>query len=60
MKSFFPFFIIALCVGVFFMYMKPTFSVINERKEKLTEYQNVLDKVKEIKAKRDQLSSQYG
>lgn len=44
---------------MFFVYIKPTYSVISERKIKYEEYQNVLNKVKEIKAKRDQLSSAY-
>ena len=43
----------AICVSMYFIYMKPTYSVINQRQAKFAEYENVLSKVKEIKTKRD-------
>lgn len=49
----------AICVSMYFIYMKPTYSVINQRQAKFAEYENVLSKVKEIKTKRDDLSSKY-
>lgn len=59
MKSFIPFIIIGVCAGMFFVYMKPTYSKISERKMKYEEYETVLNKVKEIKDKRDALSAKY-
>ncbi len=49
----------AICVSMYFIYMKPTYMLINQKQAKFSEYQNVLNKVKEIKTKRDDLSSRY-
>lgn len=49
----------AVCISSYFFYIKPTFSVISQKKAKFQEYENVLNKVKEVKVKTDELSSKY-
>ncbi len=49
----------AICVSMFFIYMKPEYEYIKVRQAKLDEYNDVLNKVQKIKAKRDELSSKY-
>lgn len=59
MKSSIPFIIIAICISSYFVYIKPTIAVINQKKAKFQEYENVLNKVKEVKIKTEELSSKY-
>mgnify|MGYP003393638102 CR=1 FL=1 len=59
MKSFTPLIIVALCIGMYFMYMAPAWDEIAVKREKKAEYQNVLDRVKELKDMRDAVSAQY-
>ncbi|MFZ2522387.1 MAG: GspMb/PilO family protein [Minisyncoccia bacterium] len=59
MKSFIPFFIVAICVGMYFVYISPTIADINIKKERNSEYENVLNQVKELKQRRDTLSTLY-
>lgn len=44
---------------MYFVYISPTFTKISERNAKYTEYKDVLNKVNEIKNKRDALSAKY-
>lgn len=60
MKSVMPFIIMVICVSMYFFYIKPTYDVIQTRRAKFVEYQTVLNKVKEIKSIRDELSTKYG
>lgn len=48
-----------LCVGMYFMYLSPTIADIGIKRDKLTEYQDVLEKTKELKDLRDSLSTKY-
>lgn len=59
MKSILSIFIISVCVGAYFIYIKPLSADIKVLNVKKTEYNDVLNRVKEIKEKRDQLLSQY-
>lgn len=54
-----PFIIIGLCVGMYFMYISPTIADIQIKREKKSEYTNVLEKVRELKEQRDSLSTTY-
>lgn len=49
----------ALCISSYFFYTKPTLEVISLKKAKLDEYNTVLNKVKEIKVKREDLEAKY-
>lgn len=60
MKSFIPFIIMAICISSYFFYIKPELAIISSKQQKYTEYKNVLDKVKEIREKREALASKYG
>lgn len=59
MKSVIPFIIMALCISSYFFYVKPTMGVIAQKQAKLDEYNTVINKVKEIKVKREELETRY-
>lgn len=59
MKAITPFLIIAVCIGMYFVYMKPQLESINQKREKYAEYKNVLSRVQEISAIRDSLTQTY-
>jgi Tfp pilus assembly protein PilO len=59
MKSTIPFVIMAVCIGMYFVYIKPTIADIGEKRLKKAEYDNVLGRVQEIKQRRDTLSTKY-
>ena len=59
MKAIIPFIIIAICVGVYFMYISPIMDDINVKNQKKAEYVNVLNQAKELKVQRDAISAAY-
>ncbi|HEY0220606.1 MAG TPA: type 4a pilus biogenesis protein PilO [Candidatus Paceibacterota bacterium] len=59
MKSLTPFFVIVVCVGMYFVYIKDELVTISEKKSKYGEYQSVLNTVKDTKTLKDTLSSAY-
>ena len=59
MKSYISILIIALSIGMYFLYIKPMSIEIRGLNAKKDEYQNVLDRVKEIKDKRDAILLEY-
>ncbi|MBI4155753.1 MAG: type 4a pilus biogenesis protein PilO [Candidatus Zambryskibacteria bacterium] len=59
MKSLTPFIVIAISVGMYFVYISPGFVEINTQRNKITEYINVLEKSKELKNKRDSVLTAY-
>jgi Tfp pilus assembly protein PilO len=59
MKLILPIIIIALCVGMYFLYISPTALEIKSLAVKKAEYDNVLEKAREIKAKRDAVLADY-
>ena len=59
MKALTPFLIIGICVGMYFLYMGPVITEIKDLQAKKDEYTNVLNKVKEIKDRRDAVSAEY-
>ncbi len=54
-----PFIIIALCVGMYFLYISPMLGDIDERRGKLAEYRSALEQTKELKIQRDAAISAY-
>jgi Tfp pilus assembly protein PilO len=59
MKSFVPFIIIAICVGMYFMYISPLITDIEGLRAKKAEYVGVLEKAKDVKIKRDAALQAY-
>lgn len=59
-KSLLPFLIIGLSIGLYFMYIGPTWGEIGTLREKKAAYAAVLEQSKEIKAKREDLVAAYG
>ena len=59
MKSFVPFFILAICVGVYFMYESPSYSNIQTLTTEKNNYNQVLQEAKDVSAKRDQILASY-
>lgn len=59
MRSVIPFFIIGICIGMYFVYISPTISDIKVKNIKKSEYENVISKVQEIKKMRETLSTRY-
>ena len=59
MKAAIPFIIIALCVGAYFFYVRPALGQITALMAKRAEYQSILEKVRELKAERDTILTEY-
>ncbi|OHB09985.1 MAG: hypothetical protein A3H52_01070 [Candidatus Zambryskibacteria bacterium RIFCSPLOWO2_02_FULL_39_26] len=59
MKSSLPFIIIAICIGLYFLYISPTITDVQALRDQKAEYTNVLEKVQEIKEMRDAVSATY-
>lgn len=59
MKAFTPFIIMGLSVGMYFMYISPIISDIQLERVKKDEYTSILDKVKELKVKREAITAKY-
>lgn len=59
MKTFLPFIIIGICIGMYFMYISPTWAEIGTLTARKAQYTNVLDKVKELTAERDAAITAY-
>lgn len=59
MKSSISLLIIAVCIASYFVYIKPMSAEIRGLNAKKDEYNNILDRVKEINEKRDAVSMEY-
>ena len=59
MKLFAPVILIAICIGAYFMYIDPMVNQVKALDMKLGEYNRVLQKSKDIKAKREAVQAQY-
>lgn len=59
MKTFIPFFVIAICVGMYFLYINPMWTEIGLKRAEKAQYTNILEKVRELKTKRDEISARY-
>lgn len=59
MKSLMSIFIIAVCIGTYFVYIKPLSVEVKALNVKKAEYADVLSRVKEIKEKRDAILLDY-
>lgn len=59
MKSILSISVIAICVGLYFVYIKPLSLEVKVLSAKKQEYVDVLNRVKEIKEKRDQVFADY-
>lgn len=59
MKSLLSTFVIVVCIGAYFLYIKPLSVEVRVLGSKVQEYEDVLNQVKEIKEKRDSLVDQY-
>ncbi len=59
MKSLTPFIIIALSIAMYFFYISPAITEVQTLSDKKAQYNDVLNKVEEIKQKRDAISSDY-
>ncbi len=59
MKSIFPVLVIAICIGLYFMYISPTVLEVKELSATKAQYDNALAKSKELKDKRDAVLIEY-
>ncbi len=59
MKAFTPIIIIALCAGAYYVYLSPAYTEIQALTAKRDQYTGVLEKAKEIGAKRDAILTSY-
>lgn len=59
MKSLAPLFVIALCIGAYFVYIKPMAVEVKINTIKKSQYTDVLNRVKEIKQKREEVLAEY-
>ena len=59
MKALTPFILILISIGLYFVYISPTWTGIAEQKIKRDEYLNVVSKSEELRAKRDEVLATY-
>jgi Tfp pilus assembly protein PilO len=59
MRSSISLIVIALCIGMYFLYMKPAISEVKTLIAQKAQYTNVLDKSQELSAKRDEIMTKY-
>jgi Tfp pilus assembly protein PilO len=59
MKQLTPFIIVALCFGMYFLYISPLWTEVSDLQSKKTNYDNVLSKIDELKAERDGALNAY-
>ncbi len=59
MRSILSIGVIAICVGMYFMYIKPMTVEVKARRAEKEEYTKVLTRVDEIKTKRDNIIAEY-
>lgn len=59
MKFTFSIIVLGICVGLYFLYISPTLAEVSALREKKAEYIDVLNKSKELKAKRDTILASY-
>lgn len=59
MKSIFSILVISVCIAAYFVYIKPLSVDVKALTAKKAEYTHVLNSVKEIKEKRDEILAQY-
>lgn len=60
LKSLLPFLVIGLSIGLYFVYIGPTWTEISTLQAKKAQYATVLERSKDIKEKRDNLVAAYG
>jgi Tfp pilus assembly protein PilO len=60
MNSLRPLIVIAVCIGMYYFYISPTLGEVRALSLKKSEFNNVLEKTKELKVKRDSLLNDYG
>ena len=59
MKSFLPFIVIGVCIGMYFLYLSPTWTQISVLQAKKAEYINTLNDIKNLTNIRDSAISAY-
>jgi Tfp pilus assembly protein PilO len=59
MKSFMPFIIIAICVGMYFVYISPSGAEVKALSREKAGYDNILNKTKELKKQREDILTVY-
>lgn len=59
MKFFIPFIVIGICIGMYFVYINPTITEVQTLSTNKTEYNNILEKIKELSEKRDAILIEY-
>jgi len=59
MKSFTPFFLIAICVGAYFIFIAPTYSDVQSLTTERDSYNQVLQQAKSVVSKRNQDLASY-
>lgn len=59
MRLLMPFIIILICVGMYFLYISPTWTDIDVLRAKASEYANVIEKSKELKDQRIAITAAF-
>jgi Tfp pilus assembly protein PilO len=59
MKLFTPIFVIAICIGAYFVYIGPTYSAVQDLMTQKNSYDQVLQQAKNVASKRDQALAGY-
>ena len=59
MKGFTPIIVIALCVGAYYVYLAPSYAEIQTLSTQLSNYNDALQKTKDLASKRDTLLATY-
>ncbi len=59
MKSFTPFIVIAICIGMYYLYIGPTYADIGLLSAKKAEYTDALANAKQLTERRDAILEQY-
>lgn len=59
MKSLIPFIVIVICVGMYFVYIKPTGDKVKTLSREKNGYNNILSKTKELKQTREDILEVY-
>lgn len=59
MKSFIPFIVIGICIGMYFMYISPSYAEMKGLMVKKADYTDALSKADELKEKRKTILAEY-
>ncbi len=59
MKQYTPFIVIAVCIGMYFFYISPAITDVQTLSAQKTQYADVLNKVQEVKDKRDAVLASF-